>query len=82
MAKYVSGQHVFILASNCIVQELEVRSSANHVYTLALEQSGLIQMPEERIFSSRKSAEDHMDRIRKDRKKRPSYLERISAKIL
>jgi len=81
MAKYVSGQHVFILASNCIVQELVVRS-ANHVYTLALEQSGLIQMPEERIFSSRKTAEDHMERIRKDRSKRPSYLERISTGVL
>lgn len=82
MPKYERGQHVFILASNNIVQELVVRSSANHIYTLALTQSGQIQIPEERLFSDRETAEEHMKQMRQTKKGRLTYMEKISTEAI
>ena len=82
MAKYRKGQHVYILAANSIVQEVVVRKEADHIYTLALKQSGLLHLPEGRIYSSRESAEEHMKKVREDRGRQPSYLEKIAAGTL
>jgi len=82
MTKYKIGQHVYILASNCMVQEVVVRGENDHIYTLKLEQAGMIQLPEERIYARRETAEELIRQLRRERDHRPSYLEKLAHGML
>ena len=82
MSEYVRGQIVFILPSDRIVQEAVVEEVKDHEYTLSLEQAGRITLPEDRIFSRRGKAEERLNQIREQRKKQPTYMEKIMANAL
>lgn len=82
MSEYVRGQIVFILPSDRIVQEAVVEEVKGHEYTLSLELSGHITLPEDRVFSKRSKAEERLKRIREQRKKQPTYMEKIMANAL
>lgn len=82
MSKYKPGQHVYILASNCVVQEVIVRSNANRIYTVSLPQVGMIDLPEKRLHADRESADEHMRKVRAERRNRLSYMEKIAEGML
>ena len=82
MTKYTYGQIVFIVASDCLVQEVKVEEINGQNYTLSFEQGGRITMPEDRIYSSLKSAESRLEKVREKRKGILTYTDKIKARIL
>jgi len=78
MSKYKPGQHAYILASNCVVQEVIVRGNVHRIYTVSLPRFGMINLPEERLHADRESADEHMRKVRAERRNRLSYMEKIA----
>ena len=68
MNRFSSGQIVYMIASNRIVQPVKVRDSLNDMYLVQFEKSGSMWVQEDRLFDSKALAEKYLRKLKKRRK--------------
>ena len=72
MAKMKAGDTAFIVESNRIVREVEIKSFAGGMYLIGFKDSGGgIKVKEHRLFATREDAESSIQTKQKGRTKSP-----------